>query len=309
MKNFRKILNYFKPQKRRMGVLILLGFLTFWACRNDAADLSNPIDMPSGGDALVQLKYTAEIMSYTQTDLKSGKLTALEEIQAMPRFKRNEVNMIVYKDGSCQMTMRELTPKNQTIKIEDLAPPNTRPKSVFTKVERDGTTHTFDKNNKEIHKFQMNPKLDLSKWVEMIKNDSSAATKSSLVSYIFGNKMGGVRATLAEALMNGGSVTPNGDGSVLVRIGKSKSGLGTRNNDKVFSESVIDTVKNIVKASAIFDKQSNKMLGTMAFTYSNVNNSPELRSIYLESHNPNSTVDKQQKMITITELEGVDIKM
>jgi hypothetical protein len=53
MKIFRKILNYLQPRRLRIGVLTLLAFLTFWACHNDASDLTNPIDMPSGKDALV----------------------------------------------------------------------------------------------------------------------------------------------------------------------------------------------------------------------------------------------------------------
>jgi hypothetical protein len=308
MKIFREILNYLKPQKRRLGVLTLLGFLTFWACHNDAAELTNPIDMPSGGDALVSLKYTAEVMSHVQTDVQNGKLTGLEEIKAVPKTKRSEIAMIVYQDGTCDMTMKELEPKFQPIKFADLSPPSTQPKGVFTRVERSGKVHVFDKDNKEINVFDMNQKLDLSKWVEIIKRDTSAATQSEMVSYVFGNKTGGVKAMMAEAKRNGGTITDNGDGTLLVTTGKS-SNLGTRDADRTFSESIVDPSLNIVKAAAVFDKQSNKLLGKMAYTYKGTGSVQELTHIYLESPNPNSPSNRQEKMIAVTEFSNVSLKI
>jgi hypothetical protein len=309
MKIFSKILNYLKPQKRRLGVLILGGFLIFLACHNDAADLSNPIDMPSGGDALVSLKYTAEVMSHIQTDAQGGKLTGLEEIKAVPKTKRSEIAMIVYQDGTCDMTMKELEPKFQPIKFADLSPPSKQPKGVFTRVERNGKVHVFDKDNKEINVFDMTQKLDLSKWVEIIKKDTSAATQSEMVSYVFGNKSGGVKAMMAEAKRNGGTITENGDGTLLVTTGKLGNGLGTRGDDKTFSESIVDPSLNIVKGAAVFDKQSNKLLGKMAYTYKGTGKNQELTHIYLESPNPNSPSNRQEKMIAVTEFSNVSLKI
>jgi hypothetical protein len=309
MKNFRKILNYLQPRRLRIGVLTLLAFLTFWACHNDASDLTNPIDMPSGSDALVSLKYTAEVMSHVQTDAQNGKLTGLEEIKAVPKTKRSEISMIVYQDGTCDMTMKELEPKFQPIKYADLTPPSNRPKGVFTRVERNGKVHVFDKDNKEISVFDMSQKLDLSKWVEIIKKDTTAATQSEMVSYIFGNKTGGVKAMMEDAKRNGGTIKDNGDGTLLVTTGKSDNGLGTRGADKTFSESVVDPSLNIVKAAAVFDKQSNKMLGRMAYTYKGTGNVQELTHVYLESLNPNSPSNRQEKMIAVTEFSNVSLKI
>ena len=151
---------------------------------------------------------------------------------------------------------------------------------------------------------------DLKQWVAIIKKDASAANQSELVSYVFGNKVGGVQATIDEARKNGGEVISNNDGTVLVRIGSPTSaGLSARGENKTFSESVIDTVQKIVKAAAIFDKQSNKMLGKMAYTYKGANGSKELTHIYMESMNPNSPSNRQQKMISITELSNVSVKI
>jgi hypothetical protein len=97
MKIFSKILNYLQPRRLRIGVLTLLALLTFWACHNDASDLTNPIDMPSGKDALVQLKYTAEVTSHVKTEAKNSKLTGLEEIASMPKVKKSEIAMFVYR--------------------------------------------------------------------------------------------------------------------------------------------------------------------------------------------------------------------
>lgn len=310
MKIFSKILNYLQPRRLRICVLTLLAFLTFWACHNDSSDLTNPIEMPSGKDALVQLKYTAEVMSHIKTDAQGGKLTALEEIKSVPKTKRSEISMVVYQDGTCDMTIKELEPKFQPIKYTHLTPPNTQPKGVFTRVERNGKVHVFDKDNKEISVFDMNQKLDLSRWVDIIKNDTTAATRADMVSYIFGNKTGGVKAMLEEAKRNGGTITDNGDGTLLVRIGKSVSSLGTRDADKTFSESIVDPSLNIVKAAAVFDKQSNKLLGKMAYTYKKgAGNSQELTHIYLESYNPNSPNNRQEKMIVITEFSDVSLKI
>jgi hypothetical protein len=309
MKIFSKILNYLKPQKRRISVLILGGFLTFLACNNDAADLTNPIDMPSGGDALVSLKYTAEVMSHVKTDAQNGKLTGLEEIKAVPKTKRSEIAMNVYQDGTCDMTMKELEPKFQPIKYAHLTPPSNRPKGVFTRVERNGKVHVFDKDNKEISVFDMSQKIDLSKWVEIIKNDTTASTQADMVSYIFGNKTGGVKAMMEDAKRNGGTIKDNGDGTFLVTIGKLDNGLDTRGADKTFTESVVNPSLNIVKAAAIFDKKSNKMLSKMAYTYKSTGNAQELTHIYLESLNPNSSSRRQEKMITITEFSNVSLKI
>jgi hypothetical protein len=309
MKIFRKILNYLQPRRLRIGVLTLLAFLTFWACHNDASDLTNPIDMPSGSDGVLQLKYTAEVTSYVQTDAQGGKLTGLEEIKAVPNTIRTETAMIVYKDGTCDLTIKELTPKNQLIKFNDLTPPNQNPKGVFTRIERNGKAHIFDRDNIEIQTFEMPQRPDLKPWIEILKKDVSNVNSSELVSYVFGNKVGGVRATIDEARKNGGEVISNSDGTVFVRVGNPSNSLGTRDASQTFSESVIDTVQNTVRAAAIFDKQSDKMLARMAYTYKDVNGSKELTTIYLESFNPNSPANRQQKMISVTELSDVSVKM
>jgi hypothetical protein len=207
------------------------------------------------------------------------------------------------------MTTRELTPSYQPIKLNDLTPPSKRPKGVLTRVDREGNVKVFDKTNNEIRNFKMSQKMDMSKWVEIIKNDQNAANASQTVSYFLGNRIGGVRATIEEARKTGGSVTTQGDGTVLVRIGDNSNSLDTRGSEKTFTESVIDSVQNIVKAAAVFDKQSNKMLGKMVYTYKDVNGSKELTHIYMESINPNSPNDRKQRMISVTEFTGVTLKV
>ena len=310
MKFSIKIPNYLRSRKLQMYGAGILAAFTIWACNRDNSDLTSPIELPSGTEGVVQLKYTAEVMTYVKTDAQGGKLTGLEEIKAMPTNKRNEISMVVYDDGTCDMTMQELEPNFRAIKPNDLTPPSKEPKGIFTRIERSGKVHVFDKDKKEIRTFDMAQPTDLKQWVAIIKKDVSAANQSELVSYVFGNKVGGVQATVDEARKNGGEVISNNDGTVLVRIGNPTSaGLSARGENKTFSESVIDTVQKIVKAAAIFDKQSNKMLGKMAYTYKGANGSKELTHIYMESTNPNSPSNRQQKMICITELSGVSVKI
>jgi hypothetical protein len=309
--NFKSnFLNYLRHRKLQLGAAIALAaFVTIWACKDNDSNVQNPIDMPSGSDGVIQLKYTAEVFTHVKTDAKNGKLTGLEEIASMPKVNKAEIAMIVYADGTCDMTTRELTPSFQPIKLNDLTPPSERPMGVLTRIDRDGNVKVFDKDNKEIRTFKMNQKFDGSKWIELIKKDRQAANTSQAISYIFGNKMNGVKATLEEARKTGGIITPQGDGTILVRLGSPSNGLDTRGNDKVFAESVIDTVQNIVKASALFDKQSSKMLGKFVYTFKDVNGSKELTHIYMESFNPKSPADRQQKMISVTELSGVALKI
>jgi hypothetical protein len=309
MNLFQKILKFLRHWKLQLGVTALLATFTLWACRDEASTISSPIDMPSSGEGIVQLKYTAEIMTHVETDAKGGKLTGLEEIQAVPNVTRVQTAMVVFEDGTCDLEIKQLTPKNQPIKFNDLTPPDRRPKAVVTRIERNGTAHLFDKDNNEIQTFGMPQRPDLKQWVEILKKEAANVSPSELVSYVFGNKVGGVRATIAEARKNGGEVIPNSDGTVFVRVGKSSNGLGTRNASQTFSESVIDTVQNTVRAAAIFDKQSSKMLGKMAYTYKDVNGSKELTHIYLESYNPNSPDNRRQKAISVTELSDVSVKI
>jgi hypothetical protein len=309
MKNFRKIPKMLQRWKLQIGVTALLAMLTLWACRDEASTISSPIDMPSSSEGIVQLKYTAEIMTHVETDAKGGKLTGLEEIQAVPNVSRIQTAMVVFEDGTCDLEIKQLTPKYQPIKFNDLTPPDRRPKGVVTRIERNGTAHVFDKDNNEIQTFGMPQRPDLKQWVEILKKEAANVNASELVSYVFGNKVGGVRATIAEARKNGGEVISNSDGTVFVRVGNPTNGLGTRDASQTFSESVIDTVQNTVRAAAIFDKQSSKMLGKMAYTYKDVNGSKELTHIYLESNNPNSPANRQQKAISITELSGVSVKI
>jgi hypothetical protein len=292
-----------------VSLTALLAMFTLWACRDEASTISSPIDMPSSNEGIVQLKYTAEIMTHVETDAKNGKLTGLEEIQAVPNVSRIQTAMVVFEDGTCDLEIKQLTPKYQPIKFNDLTPPDRRPKAVITRIERNGTAHVFDKDNNEIQTFEMPQRPDLRPWVELLKKESANVNPTELVSYVFGNKVGGVRSTIDEARKNGGEVISNNDGTVFVRVGNLTNGLGTRDASQTFCESVIDTVQNTVQAAAIFDKQNNKMLGKTAYTYKDVNGTKELTHIYLESYNPKSPANRQQKMISITELSGVSVKI
>jgi hypothetical protein len=297
MKIFSKIPKFLRLWKLQIGITALLAMLTLWACRDEASTISSPIDMPSNREGIVQLKYTAEIMTHVETDAKNGKLTGMEEIQAVPNVSRIQTAMVVFEDGTCDL------------EINDLTPPDRRPKAVVTRIERNGTAHVFDKDNNEIQTFGMPQRPDLKQWVEILKKEAANVNSSELVSYVFGNKVGGVRSTIVEARKNGGEVISNSDGTVFVRVGNPSNGLGTRDASQTFSESLIDTVQNTVRAAAIFDKQTNKMLGKTVYTYQDVNGSKELTHIYLESFNPKSPADRQQKAISITELSGVSVKI
>jgi hypothetical protein len=309
MKIFSKIPKFLRLWKLQIGITALLAMLTLWACRDEASTISSPIDMPSNSEGIVQLKYTAEIMTHVETDAKNGKLTGMEEIQAVPNVSRIQTAMVVFEDGTCDLEIKQLTPKFQPIKFNDLTPPDRRPKAVVTRIERNGTAHVFDKDNNEIQTFGMPQRPDLKQWVEILKKEAANVNSSELVSYVFGNKVGGVRSTIVEARKNGGEVISNSDGTVFVRVGNPSNGLGTRDASQTFSESLIDTVQNTVRAAAIFDKQTNKMLGKTVYTYKDVNGSKELTHIYLESFNPKSPADRQQKAISITELSGVSVKI
>jgi hypothetical protein len=309
MKFKQNFKNLWQHRRLQVSLAIVMTMATVWACKNNGSDFNNSIDMPSGSDGLIQMKYTAETFSHIKTDAANGKLTGLEEIKATPITKRAEISMVVFEDGTCDMTTRELEPKFQPIKRRDLTPPSTRPKGVVTRVMRDGTVKVYDKDNKEIRTFKMNQKLDMSKWVEIVKKDAANINQSEMVSYIFGNKMGGVKAMLEEVKKNGGTVTKNDDGTLLVSTGGGANSLNLRNADKTFSQSVVDPNKNTVLRSAVFDKGTNKMLGRMAFTYKKVGNSEELTHIYMESLNPKSPSDRLERMISTTELSDVSIKI
>ncbi len=269
----------------------------------------NPIDMPSATEGVIQFKYTAEVTTHVNTNAQNGKLTGLEEIAAMPKVKKAEVAMVVYADGTCDMTTHELTPSRQLIKPNDLTPPSNRPVGVLTRVDRQGRVRVFDKDNKEIRTFTMNQKLDMSDWLAEIKKDRDATNATQAITYMFGNKTAGVRPLLEEVRRTGGIIDQQSDGTLLVRKGNVSNGLNTRDADKVFTESIIDTTQNIVKASAVFDKVSSKMLSKMAYTYRTVNGSNELTHIYMESMNPQSPADRQQRMISVTQLSNVTFRI
>jgi hypothetical protein len=181
----------------------------------------------------------------------------------------------------------------------------------LTRVDRDGNVRLFDKDNKQIKTFKMNQKLDMSEWLKAIKKDKEfAANTTQALTSIFGNRMGGVRATLEEARKAGGEIISQPDGTVLVRMGQSnRGGLDLRNNDRVFTESIIDTVRNTVNAAAVYDRQSSNMLGRMAYTYRNSGGNPELTHVYMESFNPNSPQNRQQRLISVTELSNVSFRI
>jgi hypothetical protein len=304
--NFQKILHL---RKLLFSAAMIVTALTIWACKDIGSDVNSPLDMPSGGDGVIQLKYTAEVTTRVKTDAGNDKLTGMEEIASMPKVKKSEVDMIVYSDGTCDMTTKELTPSHQLININDLTPQGKHPKGVFTKVDRQGNIKVYDKDNKEIRNFKMNQKLDLSQWVSQIKQDTQAANATEAFSYIFGNKSGGVKGMLEMARKSGGTVTAQSDGTILVRIGNPGDVLDSRGNEKVFTESVVDTVQNIVKASAIFDKNNKKMLAKMAYTYKGANRNKELTHVYMESYNPKSPGNRRQRTISVTEISGVTLKI
>jgi hypothetical protein len=303
---FQKIL---QRRKLLFSGTMLVAALTIWACKNIGSDVNNPLDMPSGDDGVIHLNYTAEVTTRVKTDAGNDKLTGLEEIASMPKVKKSEIDMVVYSDGTCDMTTKELTPSHQLININDLTPQGNHPKGVLTKVDRQGNIKVYDKDNKEIRNFKMNQKLDLSQWVSQIEQDTQAANASEAFSYIFGNKSGGVKGMLEMARKSGSTITSQNDGTLLVRIGSPTGPLNTRGQEKVFSESIVDTVENIVKASAIFDKQSSKMLAKMAYTYKGTKRAKELTHVYMESYNPKSPANRSQRMISVTEISGVKLKI
>lgn len=280
-----------------------------WACKHNGPEGENPIDMPSLTEGVIQFKYTAEVTTRVNTNAPNGKLTGLEEIASMPKVKKAEVAMVVYADGTCDMTTRDLMPSRQLVKPNDLTPPSNRPIGVLTRVDRQGRVRVFDKDNKEIRTFTMNQKLDMSDWLAEIKKDREAADATQAITYMFGNKTAGVRPLLEEVRRSGGIIDQQSDGTLLVRMGNGSNGLGMRNADKVFTESVIDTTQNVVRASAVFDKISNKMLSKMVYTYQDVAGSRQLTHIYMESMNPQSPADRQQKMISVTQLSNVTFRI
>ena len=293
----------------QFGIFILLASLSVWACKHNSPDGENPIDMPSLTEGVVQLKYTAEITTHVNTKSPNGQLTGLEEIASMPKVKKTEVAMVVYADGTCEMTKRELTPSRQLVTPNDLTPPSTRPVGVLTRVDRQGHVRVFDKDNKEIRTFTMNQPLNMSDWLVQIKKDREAADATQAITYMFGNKTAGVRPLLEEVRRSGGIIDPKSDGTLLVRMGSVSNGLGMRNADNVFTESIIDTTQNVVRAAAVFDRVSNKMLSRMAYTYQDVSGSRQLTHIYMESMNPQSPADRQKRMISVTQLSNVTFRI
>lgn len=154
MKN--STLKWFRYQKKTVLLAFTLVSLSIGiGCQHEQSKVGTVLDEPSNTEGVIQMAYDMETMSYTKLDNPSLKPTAMENVGMMPKVKKSAVKMTIFDDGTSDWTIKDLEPTNKIV-YADQTPPDPRPKTVLTRIDRSGLARFFDKNNNEKHNTQMN---------------------------------------------------------------------------------------------------------------------------------------------------------
>ncbi|MEN9612178.1 MAG: hypothetical protein RLZZ628_2992 [Bacteroidota bacterium] len=146
------------------GLILFLAVL--WTnCRKDGLSNEQPFASSSG----LQMNYEVETMSSQTPVLASdaSKLAIAERILGEPKVKREKVQFNLASEGSVNMCITSLVPKN-TYQKPSNSLPNNAPKVAKT-IIRNGTADAYDAQNKLLSSNQVKTE-NLKKFADLLKN-------------------------------------------------------------------------------------------------------------------------------------------
>jgi|GEM_PF-1007228 len=288
----QRFLSFFlwvSQQKYAYFLLLPILFSIFmYGCKNESfTSIASPVDNSISEDGIISTSYEIETMSFRKFDDPISSLTGLEKISTRPIVDRREIKLNVFDDGSFEQTIRAMEP--QVIiqaPIQTEIPPEQLPKTVLTKITRDGMAHCFDNNGKELRNFQTGKANIYNAFVTSLKVDSTL--KNNLINFATGTMtVEQVDKLLDKAKSNGDNFADLQNGCVVITHtynNNSAKGVSFRDDKEYKMELIVDKIKKVVLGSKLMDEQ-NRSVMEMTFKYAfNANNVPTLEQSHQETY-------------------------
>ena len=285
-----------------IAVLLSVGI----GCQHEQSKVGTALDEPSKTEGVFQIAYDMETMSFTKLDDDKLKPTLYDDVGAMPKVKKSAVHMTVFDDGTSDWTIKDVAPANPIV-YADQTPPDTRLKTVLTRIDRSGLARFFDKNNKEKHKYQMTIP-SMKDFAAELRGDSSAANKSLVGNNILSSRGGvDVGKVLENAMRNGAIVKSISKNVLSITSSNPMPGgnVQTRSDHKIV-ESVVDTAQRIVLASTVKTEQG-EVVSSSVMKYNYNTPSPTLELMEQRTYDPNSPANRRKVNITSTTFSNMQV--
>ena len=305
MKN--SALKWLKHQKKGVlfasfVVLLSVGI----GCQHEQSKVGTTLDEPSNTEGVFKIAYDMETVSFTKLEDANLKPTQYDDVGAMPKVKKSAIRMTVFEDGTSDWTIKDMAPANPIV-YADQTPPDTRLKTVLTRIERSGLARFFDKNNKEKHNYQMTIP-SMKDFASMLKGDSSAANKSLVGNNLLSSRGGvDVGQVLENAMRNGATVKSISKNVLSITSGSSLSSGSVQSRDEhKIVESVVDTAQRIVLASTIKTDQG-QVISTAIMKYNYSTTRPTLELMEQHVYDPTSPADRRRMNVTSTTFSNMQV--
>ncbi len=302
-------LNWLKQSKKTwIFGFILVTLSIVIGCQHEQTKVETVLDEPSNTEGVFQMSYDMETMSYTNLENANLKPTPTEDVGMMPKVKKSAIRMTVFEDGTTDWTIKDVEPVNKIV-YADKTPPNKRPKTVLTRIDRSGLARFFDKNNNEKHQYKM-AIPDMKDFVSILRGDTSDAGKSLVGNSILSSRGGiNVQQILESAVRNGATVTSVSKNVIAVtsRNVMPNANVQARTEHKVV-ESVIDTSQRILLGSTVKNEQG-QVLVQLYMKYNTTTTNPTLEMMEQRVYNINSPADRRTVNIISTMFSNMQVNI
>jgi len=284
----QRFLSFFlwvRQQKYIYFLLLPILFSVFmYACRNE--NLTSSPDNSVTSDGVMSLSYEIEELHYKKVDETSGTVSDLEKIAQIPSVTREKIQFAIFEDGSFERISQRMEP--QIIKLK--APnnqtlPDKVPKSVLSKLDRNGTSHFFDKDNNELYSFKLTKQQSFKAIVDNVK--SGQLSKDAFANVILGfSTYDNLDSLLNSSKSSGDNVTQVGEGILLItHIAPSEtfnSGVKFRTPHNFKTETILDTKNKIMLGARTSNESGNEIFQFIPRYSLDAKGSPQVDFVHKE---------------------------
>ena len=303
-KNALKCLKY--QNKSVLLALVVVLLSVGIGCQHEQSKVGTALDEPTNTEGVFKIAYDMETMSFTKLDNERLTPTTYDNVGAMPKVRKSAVRMTVFDDGTSDWTIKEMEPVNKIV-YADQTPPDTRLKTVLTRIDRSGLARFFDKNNTEKHNYQMTIP-SMKNFADEIRGDTSTAGKSLVGNHILSARGGvDVAQVLENATRNGATVTSISKNVLsITSSSRASNGNAQAREERKIVESVIDTAQRIVLASTLKTEQG-QVISTVVMKYNTNTPNPTLELMEQRVYDPTSPADRRKVNITSTTFSNMQV--
>lgn len=272
----------------RRAVLFALLLLAVAACRKDrenAPGLNNP-------DLAFEVRYETEAVTRQEVaEGAGGKPDFMDENRAAPIASRSSTVITVYKDGSSEWQIRNLTPRAQIPLVRREVPADVSRRKTETRISRTGLSSHYDKDGGLIRTVQMEP-VSFKYEVDMLRNKGKTDAAARVL-----NLNTDTDALLAQAQQQGALVNDLGNGLMSIRTKSPASQSGRTKGSVNLSEvSIFNAALKLILGSTVYD--NDQKVAEIFYKYKfEAGKDPQVEMIHQKTYR---TLESGRQLVTIT---------